>query len=636
MENSWKLDEYTISQLQQAINDKRIIIPAYQRGIVWKNDQQKALIDTIKKGFPFGSLLVYEEASGKLQLIDGLQRSSTIFKYVEDPSSFFDEQDVDDQAIYSIISLMELGNMDAVKQELLERIKEIIIKWVRNSAVKKLQSSQLANTLLEEFPALQDWKKQNQVAELLLPMIEQYQSVYDFIMSVKIPVIKLTGKSENLPDIFERINSTGATLTKYQIYSATWSHSTIRIQDERLFSIVDHVCNRYDELSDGLLEIEDYDSTKTKQKKELNIFDLCFGFGKLLCNTYPYLFGKSSAKTKVDSVGFTLINACLGYRVNEMSKLHTNLKSIGSDHMINDFLCKILDCVDEIDRYLKVVTSFKGNKRNDSNISINHTEMQIISIIAFVFIQKYVSLEKDENTENVIARSLYLDHISDSWNQMKKQFRRNFIKIYVLDCIQEKWRGSGDKKLNNIIQNDTYYYRDINWSDFEAAIDAWFDNILYERKEEKKVANPKEPEKVLLNIVHAQTMPSVSQLDDTRYDIEHIVPKAAIKELLGKVNKGKKESDRLKLPISSIGNLCYLPDIENRAKKQKTIYQDNQYLKGKSLDEIEQRYTFTERNDLEWIENPNITADDIKNAYVSFVRKRWNSIKIHLKAFLDK
>ena len=144
MDNSWKPEEYTVSELQEAIESKKIIIPKYQRGFVWGKDKQKFLIETIKKGYPFGSILIYEDSKGKQQLIDGLQRCTTIFEYVNSPNNFFDEQDVDVESIYKIIELTELGQSESVRATLLEEIKNIIIRWVKEkhktlSDFKKMQ-----------------------------------------------------------------------------------------------------------------------------------------------------------------------------------------------------------------------------------------------------------------------------------------------------------------------------------------------------------------------------------------------------------------------------------------------------------------------------------------------------------------
>ena len=203
-----------------------------------------------------------------------------------------------------------------------------------------------------------------------------------------------------------------------------------------------------------------------------------------------------------------------------------------------------------------------------------------------------------------------------------------------MDCLNEKWRGSGDKKLNNIIFNGAYYYREVNWKEFESTLDLWFNGVLEERREEKKVANPKEAEKVLLNIIYAQSFKAADQLGEKCFDIEHLAPKATMRAKLEKINKGKKDSERIKLPISSLGNMCYLPDIDNRSKGKKTIYEDSSYLRGRNIQEIEEKYSFTTHKDLEWIESDELSAEEFTNAYFEFVRNRWERMKQKIKECL--
>ncbi len=630
MENSWKLEEYKISDLQSAINSNRISIPKYQRGIIWDQSKQFALIETIKKGYPFGSILIYEDAHGKQQLIDGLQRCTTIFKFVSDPSKFFNEQDIDSEVLYQIIDLMELsnGNNSAIRACLFEEIKNLLIKWVSTehktmAEVMHMQFFGFAAELRKQYPSL-TYEKLFPIAELIKPMMNDYISMCDFIMKVSIPVIKLQGSQENLPEIFEKINSTGAQLTKYQIFNATWSNVTVKITNQKLVDIINFVCDRYDEMVEGNYEIEDYDSTAMKKNKELNLFDLCFGFGKKLCREYPYLFGSSASKTKIESVGFSLINACMAYRVKDVDKLHINIGLLGSDEHINEFLVKILETVSEVDKQLSFVTQFKGNRReNTGNISINHTEMQIISIIASVFVQKYVIIQKDKDTETIVNRIISLKGNSEIWRANKADFKNNCVKIYIMDCLNKKWRGSGDKKLNSIIANSTYYCRSVSWDEFEKVLDIWFEGVLDERNEEKRVAAPDECDKILLNVIYSKIFRAIEHLNDERFDIEHLATKGILRRFLESINGSKIDAERLKLPISSFGNICYLPAADNRSKGKKTLYQDSTYLSGRSLEELEENYSFTDHDDMKWLEVSSYDSREVlKREYFNFIRKR--------------
>lgn len=80
------------------------------------------------------------------------------------------------------------------------------------------------------------------------------------------------------------------------------------------------------------------------------------------------------------------------------------------------------------------------------------------------------------------------------------------------------------------------------------------------------------------------------------------------------------------LPISNIGNLCYLPEFVNRSKKEKNFYQDSKYLKRINLSDVENKYSFTKKEDLEWMDMPYSKGDylDLKKFYLDFLKKRFN------------
>ncbi|MHB2266692.1 GmrSD restriction endonuclease domain-containing protein [Aliihoeflea sp. PC F10.4] len=57
------------------------INPAFQRTFRWGPDQQSNLIESLLIGVPLPPVFVYENTDGTWELIDGLQRSSTIIKF---------------------------------------------------------------------------------------------------------------------------------------------------------------------------------------------------------------------------------------------------------------------------------------------------------------------------------------------------------------------------------------------------------------------------------------------------------------------------------------------------------------------------------------------------------------------------
>lgn len=82
----------------------------------------------------------------------------------------------------------------------------------------------------------------------------------------------------------------------------------------------------------------------------------------------------------------------------------------------------------------------------------------------------------------------------------------------------------------------------------------------------------------------------------------------------------------LRLPIGSVGNLCLLPQHENRAKKDKTIYGDSSFLQKSEycLADLEEKFTFTTEKDLAWIDEPTLDQDMFEKKYLHYIDTRFN------------
>lgn len=621
MENSWKMEEFTAQEIHKKKEDKKIVVPKYQRGIVWKENQKKELIDSIKKGIPFGSILLYyDENANNYRLIDGLQRFTTIYEFISNPANFFDIDDIDDDAIDTLKEQIgTVSNEETVKNKIIE----IILKWIKTEHktmqdVVRMQFYGCAKMISEEFPTLKG--KETETVEIIKPMFDKYIQMCEQMSNTKIPAIVISGSEEILPTVFERINSKGSQLTKWQIYAATWSDDKIKINKE-LNPIISYNRERYEEMTlDDEINLQDFDSMGLERKAELNTFELIFGFGKMISESFPQLFTNTKKSTDVSSIGFNLINACLVLKNNEIKNLNKNLVEIvGNSEEINKFLLEIIECIKLVDKAIAITTKFKSNVRGDT--APLHTEMQICSMIASVFINKHMTFLIDEK-DIITDRKLNLDGVKENWKNYKEAFLNNALKVYLLDLLQTNWRGSGDKKLNYIIINPAYYTRTITKEEFESLLNLWYESIKNERNEYKKIMNPKEADKIVLNIIYSNQFKAIDQIDDSTYDIEHLATKGMMKKQLERFN------GNLRLPISSIGNLCLLPTEYNQAKGEKTIYQyqDTQM----DISEIEEKFSFTTSNDLKWIENMNLTENELKTEYNKYIDSRFERIKSKL------
>ncbi len=76
--------DFSFGELLNLHNDKEIIIrPEYQRLFRWTNEQRSRLIESIILGLPIPPIFMIEGESGVLELIDGLQRTSSVLQFLD-------------------------------------------------------------------------------------------------------------------------------------------------------------------------------------------------------------------------------------------------------------------------------------------------------------------------------------------------------------------------------------------------------------------------------------------------------------------------------------------------------------------------------------------------------------------------
>ena len=101
--------------------DKKLLIVnrLYQRKLVWTLGEKEKLIDTICKDFPIPLFLLAEIDNGKNEIIDGMQRLSSIFHFIENKFAL-DEKYFDLETLATTKSLKDSGKL-VQKEPILER-----------------------------------------------------------------------------------------------------------------------------------------------------------------------------------------------------------------------------------------------------------------------------------------------------------------------------------------------------------------------------------------------------------------------------------------------------------------------------------------------------------------------------------
>lgn len=593
---NWSLQDLSSALQDMHKDNKKIVVPMFQRGKRWNKNQEKIFIDSLIKGYPVGTMLFYETFEDNKKtyiLVDGLQRGNSIKKYMTNPTEFFYDDSISDEFCAEILKIV--GQED---EEFYSSIRTILTSFIKEQKTfKNLQYYSVAKLIADEFKV--GYEPIEKLIDTIKNFFEERQDLYDRIASTVIPVIVYTGEESNLPDIFDRINSKGTPLDQYEVYAAAWP-----VNEKYAISnldVIEHIVKKYDSFVEDGYFLHGYSREEMRTTRKVNAFEYLFGLGKYLVEKYEILgFNKNLADDTVNPIAFELVNACLN-DADKIRILYKNLQTID----LNVLEKAIYNAIDFVNDSISVVTKFKGNSRNANKIF--HSKYQILSMISTTFKEMYANGD--------------FTHFADSWQDRKSTIAKNLFHYYVYDIITNYWSEGGTGKIHAAAKPNRYM-NEISSRAWMVALDGFFERSML-RAESKKVANPKSEEFVVLNCIYLKTFTAMDQLSIERFDVEHIAPKEQMRKLI-EACKGEG------LPISCIANLCYLPEYVNRSKKDKNFYQDKKYLQYVKLEEVETKYSFTEEEDLDWMDMPYEKPEDfavLKEYYTDYCTKRFSKIK---------
>lgn len=593
---NWSLQDLSSALQDMHKDNKKIVVPMFQRGKRWNKNQEKIFIDSLIKGYPVGTMLFYETFEDNKRtyiLVDGLQRGNSIKKYMTNPTEFFYDDSISDEFCAEILNIV--GQED---EEFYSSIRMILTSFIKEQKTfKNLQYYSVAKLIADEFKV--GYEPIEKLIDTIKNFFEERQDLYDRIASTVIPVIVYTGEESNLPDIFDRINSKGTPLDQYEVYAAAWP-----VNEKYAISnldVIEHIVKKYDSFVEDGYFIHGYSREEMRTTRKVNAFEYLFGLGKYLVEKYGILgFNKNLADDTVNPIAFELVNACLN-DADKIRILYKNLQTID----LNILEKAIYKAIDFVNDSISVVTKFKGNSRNANKIF--HSKYQILSMISTTFKEMYANGD--------------FTRFADGWQDRKSTIAKNLIHYYVYDIITNYWSEGGTGKIHAAAKPNRYM-NEISSRAWMVALDGFFERSML-RAESKKVANPKSEEFVVLNCIYLKAFTAMDQLSIERFDVEHIAPKEQMRKLI-EACKGEG------LPISCIANLCYLPEYVNRSKRDKNFYQDKKYLQYVKLEEVETKYSFTEEEDLDWMDMPYEKPEDfavLKEYYTDYCTKRFSKIK---------
>ena len=199
-----------VSTILDQIDDGRMVLPTFQRGYVWKREQVRGLMDSLYRGHPVGSLLVWVTPSdnvdhrgsqeidpGMVQvLLDGQQRITSLYGIIRGkPPAFFDGDAKAFKAIHFHLQNEEFHfHQPAMNGDPL---------WIDVSALMQRSFGQLKNWIDEQSSETKQFD-------------EKIWQLWG-IRSIEFHVAKVEGSNETVEvvvDIFNRVNSGGTKLSQ--------------------------------------------------------------------------------------------------------------------------------------------------------------------------------------------------------------------------------------------------------------------------------------------------------------------------------------------------------------------------------------------------------------------------------------
>ena len=599
----------------------RLTIPRYQRGIVWTEKQKEALLESISFGYPVGSLLAFqtgeknERGSAPLvwQLVDGLQRASTLIEYMDNPftiagiSSFIKEEDVRDfsKQIY-----------ESPSHEQIEVLESLIESWLK--AVKRPESEAgfsnvklltYLRAALNDSEIINDDSKALELAEFLgAGILQKIKDKVDLIGTSQLPIIVYTGSEENVPEIFERINSQGIKLSKYETFAATWSGFGATIKNSE---IKEAVSAKYAELTkagytvSGIEELQDGDDN-------YNLFEYLFGLGKILSERHRYLFPESNEPDELVSSAFVIATIAYELKTSQMSKLAPKLKGINNGGVIDlsAFESALFTSCEDVEKKLMKYMSIGLNSASDSKRFLPHSENQIYSLIIRYMIEKF--------------------DIEHNWslrtNSESAKLLSNIPLYYLLDVLNGEWAGSGDTRLWNVVwqldddskvTRSPYYLTVPTKQAWEDALNNWHNKELNKLQFKRTSISP--DSKMVMKYLYSEI---VKVADDAvlTFHIEHLWSVKSLTDLIQ--TSASKEG----WPISAIGNLSILTNSVNSKKLDKML---GDYKLIASEEDVSDAQWIRIQ---EWLIHPQVEelrhrSDLTKQEFIEFCTARFEVIK---------
>ncbi|TFB19576.1 DUF262 domain-containing protein [Filobacillus milosensis] len=561
------MQKYDVKKYKYKTLKDKVVLPKFQRKLVWSNNEKMKFIESLKKGFPFGSILIYKyEEEEKYSLIDGLQRYTTLDEFTSMPEKYL-ESEINDfvKKISNFLPTHIKENISSIKEieiNIFNIVTNFIIKFNKDQRVER---TELVNNLKENVtplfigdldPSLKLIDLQGEIEDTVNKTVN--------IKDLDIPCIEFEGDESELAEVFQNLNTGGKKLTKYQVFAAQWSKYQIQLNDSKYNAmLLNEVIDRYKDLLANRrdISIEGFDVEEMENSKTINLSELCYALGKIITDLSPVFWSKNKGNEELaNEIGYSTIGIVLGVSNNKLHEIINYKEFFDDPNTIEEMVSQILSIFNELNNYFGRYLSHPGTtKIVYENKAI--TNFQVLSFFASLW---SIKIDVDNEFNTISQKNNY----RRSYDSAKK----NFIHYLVRDVVVSRWSGTGDRKLNDIYINKNNRYKNkISKKSFEFELSQWLNEDLANSSIQFNNVS-----KLILTVAYSNNS---HDFESSNYHLEHVIPKYYLKEKYKLTNPV--------IPAGNLGNMMFLSDSVNTSKRQLTLYeviQEGHAIKDKFID----------------------------------------------------
>lgn len=505
----------------------RITLPKFQRGFVWNKTKKTSFIQTLHDGFPFGALLVYPETSdadSKLVLLDGQQRLSTILQYQHDQIPFWKPLNFDkyQSCLTSINSMLDEEHQ--VTEETFDRL-----------LTNKIDVADWADEV-----APSDAARRKDLRDKIKELQTEIAQFVD-LNELGILAIKFTGSRDRIADVFANLNKGGMPLQKYEVFSAAWSNTEIRLlqagesANDLQDKILEYVKSYYSSMeTKAEFELNDFSEDELSKSRVITLSEFAVALGAFVHELLPSLVGDTLSTQ--NEIGYGLLGIATGTDNRKLSTLNSKVD------LINDELQLILE------------------KASRICVDLNGIFSKLLNQI--------IAGKKDTYVPGLTSSFKTLSYFASLWNleESSEEYRttlKNIPSYYVFDFWSRSWTSHGDQRLIDYYPKygKRNYLQRLTLGQLLDAYAQWASDNTPGINFSKEV-------KALTTIHSNQSYLSSVLPHGESFELEHIIAKKLI-------NAAENDRER-RIFAGSLGNCMYLPRQDNNKKKEKNLYDVNQ------------------------------------------------------------